>query len=164
MSTKDFDYESTEIDENIYSRIIICEIWSHQNVCKSLVEINSGAPVAFKTWCGHQYRVGIICPPLVEIGLRWLPKLGVDTSPRPHVHMRTCNFRFEIKSTGNRQMSNALVPWQWAILHNWLNEYIPGRTRDIQMKCLDTYILFILYIILESNHFCLRKTNRKNSS
>ena len=20
-------------------------------------------PVAFKTWCGHQYRVGIICPP-----------------------------------------------------------------------------------------------------
>ena len=23
-------------------------------------------------------------PPLVEIGLRWLPKLGVDTSPRPH--------------------------------------------------------------------------------
>ena len=125
---------------------------------------SSGALAAFKTWCGHQYRVGIICPPLVEIGLRWLPKLGVDTSPRPHVHMRTCNFRFEIKSTGNRQMSNALVPWQWAILHNWLNEYIPGRTRDIQMKCLDTYILFILYIILESNHFCLRKTNRKNSS
>ena len=24
---------------------------------------HSGAPVAFKTWCGHQYRVGIICPP-----------------------------------------------------------------------------------------------------
>ena len=22
----------------------------------------AGAPVAFKTWCGHQYRVGIICP------------------------------------------------------------------------------------------------------
>ena len=30
----------------------------------------AGAPVAFKTWCGHYYRVGIICPPLVEIGLR----------------------------------------------------------------------------------------------
>ena len=37
-----------------------------------------GAPVAFKTWCGHQYMVGI--------GLRGLPKLGVDTSPRPHAH------------------------------------------------------------------------------
>ena len=22
----------------------------------------AGAPVAFKTWCGPQYRVGIICP------------------------------------------------------------------------------------------------------
>ena len=50
----------------------------------------TGAPVAFKTWCGNQYRVGIICPPLVEIGLRWLPKLGVDTSPRPHAHRRAC--------------------------------------------------------------------------
>ena len=29
---------------------------------------------------GPQYRVGIICPPLVEIGLRWLPKLGKDQS------------------------------------------------------------------------------------
>ena len=23
---------------------------------------DSGAPVTFKTWCGHQYRDGIICP------------------------------------------------------------------------------------------------------
>ena len=53
------------------------------------VECHAGAPVAFKTWCGHQYREGIIC--LVEIGLRWLPKLGVDTSPRPHVHRRACH-------------------------------------------------------------------------
>ena len=29
---------------------------------------------------GPQYRVGIICPPLVEIGLRWLPKLDKDQS------------------------------------------------------------------------------------
>ena len=28
--------------------------------------------------------------PLVGIGLRWLPKLGVDMSPRPHVHRRAC--------------------------------------------------------------------------
>ena len=27
------------------------------------VIVYSGAPVAFKTWCGHQYMVGIICPP-----------------------------------------------------------------------------------------------------
>ena len=34
----------------------------------------SGAPVAFKTWWGHQYMVGIIClHPLVGIGLRMLP-------------------------------------------------------------------------------------------
>ena len=44
-------------------------------------------PVAFKTWCGHQYRVGIISPPPpVEIGLEWLRKLGVDTSPCPHTY------------------------------------------------------------------------------
>ena len=48
----------------------------------------TGAPVALKTWCGHQSRVDRICPPLVEIGLRWLPKIGVDTSPRPHAHRR----------------------------------------------------------------------------
>ena len=51
---------------------------------------NSGAPVAFKTWWGHQYRVGKICPPPVGIGLRWLPKHGVDMSPRPHAHRRAC--------------------------------------------------------------------------
>ena len=50
----------------------------------------TGGPVAFKIWFGHQHRVGIICPPLVEIGLGWLPKLGVDTSPRPHAHRRVC--------------------------------------------------------------------------
>ena len=27
-----------------------------------------GAPVAFKTWCGHQYRVGIICPTWLRQG------------------------------------------------------------------------------------------------
>ena len=34
--------------------------------------------------------VGIICTPLVGIGLRWLPKLGVDTSPRPDAHSHAC--------------------------------------------------------------------------
>ena len=32
-------------------------------VCGTPYAIQTGAPVAFKTWCGHQYRVGIICPP-----------------------------------------------------------------------------------------------------
>ena len=41
--------------------------------CKSKHATNciTGAPVAFKTWCAHQYRV---------VGLRWLPKLGVENS------------------------------------------------------------------------------------
>ena len=46
--------------------------------------------MAFKTdlvWIPDQYRVGIIPLP-VEIGLRWLQKLGVDMSPRPHAHRR----------------------------------------------------------------------------
>ena len=41
---------------------------------------NSGVPVLF---VGHN-----LPPPLVEIGLRWLPKLGVDMSSRPHAHRR----------------------------------------------------------------------------
>ena len=37
-------------------------------------------------WGGHNL------PPMVEIGLRWLPKLGVDMSPRPHAHRRACYY------------------------------------------------------------------------
>ena len=58
-------------------------------------------PVAFKTWWGHQYIVGIICPPPVGIGLRWLPKPLVDTSPRPHAHRRAWT------PAGSRQGSKA---------------------------------------------------------
>ena len=39
-----------------------------------LAKYQGGAPLAFNTWCGHQYRVGIICP-LVEIGLTVWPKM-----------------------------------------------------------------------------------------
>ena len=45
-----------------------------------------GMPVAFKTWWGQQYMVGIICPPTVGIGLRWQPKLGVAEYPYHYVH------------------------------------------------------------------------------
>ena len=47
--------------------------------------------------CGFQNLVwtpiqgGHNLPPLVDIGLRWLPKLGVDMSPRPHIHRRACD-------------------------------------------------------------------------
>ena len=51
---------------------------------QNFMYIYAGVPVAFKTLCGHNL------PPLVEIGLRWLPKLGVDASPRPHAHRRAC--------------------------------------------------------------------------
>ena len=30
---------------------------------ESVTKVITGASVAFKTWCGHQYRVGIISPP-----------------------------------------------------------------------------------------------------
>ena len=52
---------------------------------------------AFRRAYGFQNLVGTsvyggnnLPSPLVGIGLRWLPKLGVDTSPRPHVHKRAC--------------------------------------------------------------------------
>ena len=48
------------------------------------LDIYSGTLVAFKTWWGQHWD-GIICRrmPLVEIGLRWLPKIGGDQSPCP---------------------------------------------------------------------------------
>ena len=52
----------------------------------------TGTPVAFKTWWGQQYMVGIICLPPIGIGLRWQQKLGVDTSPRPHAYRRACTY------------------------------------------------------------------------
>ena len=60
--------------------------------------VSPGAPVAFKTWWGHQYMVGIICPhpsPGWNRVLKsWRPKLGVDTSPRPHAHRRARLYLF----------------------------------------------------------------------
>ena len=44
----------------------------------------TGVPVALTTIDGD-ISIGA---PLVEIGLRWLPKLGMDTSPCPHAHRR----------------------------------------------------------------------------
>ena len=55
--------------------------------------------------CGFQNLVGTWVygghnlPPLVGIGLRWLPKLGVDTSPRPHAHRRARLISFQFLTT-----------------------------------------------------------------
>ena len=55
--------------------------------------------VLFRRACGFPNLVGTSVygghnlppPPLVGIGLRWLPELGVDTSPRPYAHRRACS-------------------------------------------------------------------------
>ena len=56
--------------------------------CTTYILYITGAPVAFKTWWGHQYRVGIYCP-------HWLRGLkggcqNLDTSSCPHAHWRAC--------------------------------------------------------------------------
>ena len=55
--------------------------------------------------CGFQnfgdiiYLVSIICPPLVLIGLRLPPKLGVDQSLCPYAHRRVCiHFMIQIRT------------------------------------------------------------------
>ena len=73
----------------LFSQILVNYFYSTYSQNKIISFEYASTPVAFKTWCGHQYRVGIIYPPpLVEIGLRWLPKHGVDTSPCPYAHRR----------------------------------------------------------------------------
>ena len=53
--------------------------------------MHSGAPkYGFQNLEGTSVYGGNNLPPLVGIGLRWLPKLDVDTSPRPHAHRRAC--------------------------------------------------------------------------
>ena len=42
----------------------------------------SGAPVALKTWCGHQFREGIIYPPGGD-------RVKVAAKTCPHIHMPT---------------------------------------------------------------------------
>ena len=37
------------------------KVWKSEQVLMKCWTVLTGTPVAFKTWCGHQYRVGIIC-------------------------------------------------------------------------------------------------------
>ena len=62
---------STQIKSYILGKLKKMKSWKPFLICLLTSRANqaSGAPVAFKTWCGHQCRVGIICPPLVDIGL-----------------------------------------------------------------------------------------------
>ena len=56
-------------------------------------------------------------PPLVGIGFRWLPKLGVDTSPRPHAHRRACYIL-----TASLIAASTVDFWLVAIYHK--NQYV----------------------------------------
>ena len=74
--------------------------------CKSKHATNciTGAPVAFKTWCAHQYRV---------VGLRWLPKLGVENSHADLVEViqglrRDLNSKMHV-CRGNEEVSSQKI-------------------------------------------------------
>ena len=42
---------------------LVVPIWFYKLFIKDNFVLSAGVPVAFKIWCGHQYRVGIIAPP-----------------------------------------------------------------------------------------------------
>ena len=50
-----------------------------------------------------------ICPPLVEIGLGWRPKLGMDMSPRPHAHRRACTVFVSGANDAPKQVRKLIV-------------------------------------------------------
>ena len=49
----------------------------------------------FQNLVGTSVYGGHNLPLLEGIGLRWLSKLGVDKSPRPHAHKRACSTYFK---------------------------------------------------------------------
>ena len=79
---------------------VLCHLWAcvklqlfwegHKNLtlwtgCENIG--NAGAPVAFKSWCGRQYRVGIICPPpswdRVKVAAKtWCVHVPTSTCPQ----------------------------------------------------------------------------------
>ena len=63
-------------------------------------------------YCGHNL------PHLVDIGLRWLPKLGVDQSPCPYAHRRTCRkYVFQVLLCGLKMfiLFNSIPLHYWQI-------------------------------------------------
>ena len=60
-------YIQNTIERNRVKIIFFCflfrDIYLFNSICQLSSSILIRASVAFKTWCGHQYRVGIICPP-----------------------------------------------------------------------------------------------------
>ena len=51
---------------------------------------------------------------MVEIGLRWLPKLGVDTSPCPHAHRRAWYYikRKKVSWIWSKYLLHAQKTWR----------------------------------------------------
>ena len=73
----------------------------------------AGAPVAFKTWCRHQYGVGIICPPgwdRVRVATKtWCGHVPSSTCPQARLHSFTILQSDKISSklcTTNRNSLN----------------------------------------------------------
>ena len=81
--------------------VIHCFLAGHLSPKTSLTVRTVHMTVDDKCACGFHNLVGTSVydghdmSPLVGIGLRWLPKLGVDMSPRPHAHRHACKvYRF----------------------------------------------------------------------
>ena len=74
--------------------VSIFELWIHR----------TGAPVAFKTWCGHDYRVGIICPPppgwdRVRVAAKtWCGHVPTSTCPQARLTTYTSEYSIVFQS------------------------------------------------------------------
>ena len=60
----------------------------------------SGAPMAFKTWWGHHYMVGIICtpPPPGWNRVKMAAKTWCGQWTRPHAYRRACYLVVEVST------------------------------------------------------------------
>ena len=106
--------------------------------------------IFMKTWCGHQYRVWHNLPPLAEIGIRWLSKLGVDTSPRPHAHRCACiisNRAFKTKSVPDYGSLWAQI-WNWPIINFPNIEPVPHHCMLFALQTWDVNSLLSLFIVV----------------
>ena len=64
-------FQFSEKWKNMYYIVFITMNWNRYYLLYGLsmkFSVRSGAPVAFKTWFGHQYRVKIICPLWLKLG------------------------------------------------------------------------------------------------
>ena len=75
----------------IISSVQALQLPKNHRVCfrKKNCAVWAGVPMAFKTWCGHQYRVGIICPSgwdRVKVPAKtWCGHVPTSTCPQAHL-------------------------------------------------------------------------------